>query len=511
MGRLSNIAEILFGNAGRGEALAIRSGETALKYGELIALAGRAGNGLKALGLERENRVALLLFDSPEFIASFFGAAAIGAAPVPLSTSIGPGDCEYLLNHSRAKVVIVSAALHFLVDAVRARCPELRHVIVVGEEKPKTLDWQRCIEEASADLTLAATSPDEPAFWLYSSGSAGRPKAVVHVHSSARVACEQYAKQVLGLTSADICFSAAKLFHAYGLGNGMNFPLYVGASSILWPGPPLAESLFEQITRWRPTVFFATPSLFVSMLGVANAERRYDLSSVRFCVSAGEALPAATFARWKEKFGLEILDGIGSTEMLHIFISNRRGHARAGSSGQIVPGYDAKIVDEQETPVACGEIGDLWVRGGSSAACYWNNRARTQATMRGEWIVTGDKYHCDADGYFWHDGRADDMLKVNGLWVSPLELEVILNEHAKVAESAVVGLRDPDGLIQSKAFVVLRPGVEASPALIRELRGFVKERAPQRYPKMFEFVSQLPKTATGKIKRFELRGAGAAV
>jgi len=279
----------------------------------------------------------------------------------------------------------------------------------------------------------------------------------------------------------------------------------VGAKAVLWPGPPLPETLFEIITRSRLTVFFATPSLYVGMLALPDAARKYDLSSLRLCVSAGEALPATTFTRWKERFGLEILDGIGSTEMLHIFISNRPGQAIPGSSGQAVPGYRAKLVFENEGEVPRGEIGDLWVSGESSMAGYWNDRTRTDAAIRGEWIRTGDKYRQDGYGNFWFQGRADDMLKVNGIWVSPPEIEQILNEHPDVDESAVIGLRDQDELIQIKAFLVLRTGVEGTPELARKLRAFVKQRAPQRYPKLFEFVSTLPKTATGKIKRFKLR------
>jgi benzoate-CoA ligase family protein len=503
----ANVANVLYQNiaAGRENRTAIFSAEAAWTFGELVRLASRVGNALRKLGVERENRVALLLVDGPEFVASFYGAIAIGAVPVPLNTSLTPADYEFLLNHSRAREAIVGTTLAYLIEPIRSRCLQLQQVVLVGGLRPwPCLDWQAWTAEASSELALVEVSPDEPAFWLYSSGSTGRLKAVVHLHRAIPFTCRHYAQQVLELGESDLCFSAAKLFHAYGLGNGMNFPLFVGASTVLWHGSTLPEALFELINRFHPTIFFATPALFVRMLEV---EKKYDLSSLRFCVSAGEALPATTFERWRDRFGVEIVDGIGSTEMLHIFVSNWPGRCVAGSSGQVVPGYQARIVDENGAPVSPGKVGDLWVSGESSAIGYWHDRARTQTTMRGEWVVTGDKYFQDEGGYFWYQGRSDDMLKVNGVWVSPIELENILNECPAVAECAVIGLRDEDELVQVKAFVVLQPGVERSTALVRELQKFVRLRAPQRYPRMFEFVESLPKTATGKIKRFQLREA----
>jgi benzoate-CoA ligase family protein len=503
----ANVANVLYQNiaAGRENKTVIFSAETAFTFGELVRFANRAGNALKSLGVERENRVVLLLGDGLEFVASFYGAMAIGAVPVPLNTSLTPADYEFLLNHSRARVAIVGAALAYLIEPIRSQCPHLRQVVLVGGSRSwQAIEWQTWTAGASPELEPVEVSPDEPAFWLYSSGSTGRLKAVVHLHRAIPFTCRQYAQRVLELGDSDICFSAAKLFHAYGLGNGMNFPLFVGASTVLWHGATLPEALFELINRFHPTIFFATPALFVRMLEV---KKKYDLSSLRFCVSAGEALPALTFERWRDRFGVEIVDGIGSTEMLHIFVSNRPGRCVAGSSGQVVPGYQVKIVDETGALLSPGEIGDLWVSGESSAIGYWHDRARTQATMRGEWVVTGDKYFQDEEGCFWYQGRSDDMLKVNGVWVSPIELENILNESPGVAECAVIGLRDEDELLQVKAFVVLKPGVEPSAAMVRELQKFVRLRAPQKYPRMFEFVESLPKTATGKIKRFRLRAA----
>ena len=510
MGASANVANVLYENiaAGRENKTAIFSAETTWTFGELVRLASRVGNALQSLGVEREHRVALLLVDGPEFVASFYGAMAIGAVPVPLNTSLTPADYEFLLNHSRARVAIVGATLAYLVEPIRSQCRQLREIVLVGGSRSwQAIDWQIWTGEASPELALAEVSPDEPAFWLYSSGSTGQLKAVVHLHRAIPFTCRQYAQQVLELGDSDICFSAAKLFHAYGLGNGMNFPLFFGASTVLWHGSTLPEALFELIHRFHPTIFFATPVLFVRMLALAEVEKKFDLSSLRFCVSAGEALPGATFERWRDRFGLEIVDGIGSTEMLHIFVSNRPGRCVAGSSGKVVPGYQAKVVDETGAVLRSGEVGDLWVSGESSAIGYWHDRARTQAAMRGEWVVTGDKYYRDDEGCFWYQGRSDDMLKVNGVWVSPIELENILNEAPAVAECAVIGLRDEDELVQVKAFVVLQPGLDRSEGLVRELQKFVRLRAPQRYPRMFEFVESLPKTATGKIRRFQLRAA----
>jgi benzoate-CoA ligase family protein len=510
MGGLANAANVLYQNiaAGRENKTAIFSAEAESTFGEVAQLASRVGNALRDLGVERENRVALLLVDGLEFVASFYGAMAIGAVPAPLNTSLLPIDYEYLFNHSRARVAIVSTTLAYLIEPIRARCLHLRHIVLVdGLRSWEAIDWRAWTAQASEELVPVEVSADEPAFWLYSSGSTGLLKAVVHLHRSIPFTCRQYGQQVLEVGDSDICFSAAKLYHAYGLGNGMSFPLFAGAAAVLWPGATLPEALFELITRFHPTIFFATPALYVRMLAIPEIENKYDLSSLRFCVSAGEALPGSTFERWRDRFGLEIVDGIGSTEMLHIFISNRPGGCVAGSSGQLVAGYQAKLVDEDGALVRPGEVGDLWASGESSALGYWHDRSRTQTTMRGEWVVTGDKYRQDADGYFWYQGRSDDMLKVNGVWISPIELENILNENPAVEECAVIGIRDEDELVQVKAFVVVATGIEPSEGLVRQLQKFVRLRAPQRYPRLFEFVESLPKTATGKIKRFQLREA----
>jgi benzoate-CoA ligase family protein len=492
---------------GRGSKVAIHTGDQTCTYQQLTELANRTGNALKELGVEQEQRVLMLLLDTPQFPATFFGAIKIGAVPIPTNTVMQPADYEYFLNDSRAKAAVVSGPLYKLVEPILANCKYLKHVVVVDSDgAPGVIDWKMWVEAASPALDPADTSPDDIAFWLYSSGSTGFPKGAVHLQHDIAVTIENYARGVLDMTANDLCFSGSKLFHAYGLGNNMTFPYGVGASTVLFPGRPTPHALFEIIARFQPTLFFSVPTMYAAMLAVADAEKKVDLSSVRLCVSAAEALPAEIYRQWKEKFGVEILDGIGSTEMLHIFISNYPGRAKAGSSGQLVPGYRAKLTDENEKVVAMGEIGDLLISGDSAAPFYWNKHEKSKHAMRGEWIFTGDKYHLDTDGYFWYDGRSDDMLKVGGSWVSPVEVESVLIEHPAVLESAVVGAKDETGLVKTKAFVVLKQGLQQSPELVRELQEFVKGRiAPYKYPRAIEFIADLPKTATGKIQRYKLR------
>ena len=504
-----NASAILDDNlaAGRGDKVAIYVGAEKYTYRQVAELANRAGNALKELGAEMESRVLMLLLDTPQFPATFFGAIKIGAVPIPTNTVMQPADYEYFLNDSRAKVAVVSGPLYKLVEPIRANCKYLEHVVVVdGGGAPGAIDWKTWVDAASPLLDPADTSRDDIAFWLYSSGSTGFPKGAVHLQHDIAVTVGNYARGVLNMTADDLCFSGSKLFHAYGLGNNVTFPYGVGASTVLFPGRPAPDALFETITRFRPTLFFSVPTMYAAMLAVPDAEKKYDLRSVRLCVSAAEALPAEIYRKWKEKFNLEILDGIGSTEMLHIFISNYPGRVKPGSSGQRVPGYRAKLTDESGMEVPPGEIGDLLISGDSAAPFYWNKHEKSKHTMRGEWMFTGDKYHVDADGYFWYDGRSDDMLKVGGAWVSPIEVENALIEHPAVLESAVVGAKDEAGLVKTKAFVVLKEGRAGSPELVKELQDFVKARiAPHKYPRMVEFVTDLPKTVTGKIQRYKLR------
>lgn len=491
--------------AGHGAKTAFFYRDEEITYQDVLENVNRTGNALRGLGLELENRVALLLLDCPEFVYSFFGAIKIGATAVPLNTLLRPPDYRYLLNDSRAKVIVISDELLPQLEAIRDDLRYLQHVIVVGKAGPH-VDYHRLIAEASPDLEAEPTSRDDMAFWLYSSGSTGFPKGAVHLHHDMLYITDLGIKEIIRNTAEDRMFSAAKLFFAYGLGNGMYFPMRVGGSSVLLPDRPTPEAVFETITRYRPTIFYGVPTLYAQMLQVEGAESRYDLSSLRLCVSAGESLPPELLARWKSQFGHEICDVIGSTEALHIFIANRPGQVKPGSTGQIVPGFEAKIVDEDGREVDPGDVGTLLVKGGSTAPFYWNKHLKSQQTMLGEWLNTGDKFRCDADGFYWFAGRSDDMLKVGGIWVSPIEVENALAEHESVLETAVVGTMDTDDLVKPKAYVMLRQGYTASPTLETELKEFVKTKiAHYKYPRWIEFVDDLPKTATGKIQRFKLR------
>ena len=495
-----NVAE------GRGASTAFLYADRTLTYADVQDLVNRAGNALLDLGVGLEDRVLMICLDAPEFVGTFWGAIKIGAVPIPVNTLMRSADYLYFLNDSRAKVAVVSGPLLAEAAPALAEARYLEHVLIAGGPAGRFMSWEYRLFRASAQLAAAPTSRDEPAFWLYSSGSTGSPKGVVHLHHDMYVCAETYAKQVLGLRATDRVLSAAKLFFAYGLGNAGYFPMAVGAQSVLYPLRPQPESMFEQIARYRPTLFFGVPTLYAAMLAVKEAERRFDISSLRLCVSAGEALPDELYARWRERFGVELIDGIGTTEILHIFLSNRPGAARPGSWGLPVPGYEAIVVDDEGRPVPPGEIGNLRVKGDSIMAYYWNKHEKTKETLFGPWIQTGDKYFQDKDGYFWFCGRADDMLKVGGIWVSPVEVEATLVRHAAVLEAAVVGKEDTDRLVKPKAFVVLKEPWKAGDALAGELKAFVKDKiAPYKYPRWIEFVGELPKTATGKIQRFKLR------
>ena len=494
---------------GRGAQPAIYSQNQTYTYAQIAELANRVGNGLLDLGIEMEQRVALLLLDSPEFAASFFGGIKIGAVPIPINTALRPADYVYILNDSRAKVLLIHAEIWQTMQSILPELKYLRHIVVVGltQTESATLhNFERWTGRAPTQLEAAETSKDDSAFWLYSSGSTGFPKGCVHLQHDMVYSTEYYAKPILNIQQNDITFSAAKLYFAYGLGNNLYFPFSVGASAIHYAGRPLAEDMFKVIQQYHPSIFFGVPTLYASMLALPDAEKRFDLSSVRICVSAGESLPGEILRRWQDKFHVDILDGIGSTEILHIFISNRPNEIRPGSTGKLVPGYEALITDEQGHAVVQGEIGNLLIRGDSTTAQYWNKHEKTKDTINGHWIHTGDKYYQDADGYFWYAGRSDDMLKVSGQWVSPIEVEAALIAHPAVLECAVVSAQDRDELIKPKAYVVLNQDYVASDALAEELKLFIKTRlAPFKYPRWVEFVAELPKTATGKIQRFKLR------
>ena len=488
------------------------AGTPSVNYGDLASLANRVGNALRELGLSRGDRVLIVLPDSPEFIASFFGTAKIGAIAVPVNPFARSADyIHYIENCEPFAAIVHMEALEAFLPASSER-PQMP-IVVAGEGRIEThgvsyAEWSDWTVQASDTLVPAETSSSDAAFMLYTSGSGGLPKAAVHRHGDMLAATNNYARDVLGLCADDLTFSTSKLFFAYGLGNGMYFPLALGASTILNPQRTSVPAVIETIARHRPTVFFAVPTLYAAILREAeNTRRGLDFSSVRLCVSAGEPLPAEIFARWKQATGLEILDGIGSTEMLHIFISSRPGKCRAGSCGFPVPGYDAKIVDDTGQELPSGEIGNLWVRGASAFAEYWRIPELTARTKHGDWVVTGDKFLRDPEGYYHYCGRVDDMLKVAGMWVSPVEVENALLGHPHVAEAAVVGATDARGLTYAVAYVTLRAGCEGSDELAAELCSHVKARlVSHKVPREVRFCSELPKTVTGKIQRFKLRG-----
>ena len=506
------------------ECNAARPGKTAfiddlgrLSYGELDERTRRLAAALRALGLRREERVLLLMQDCNDWPLSFLGALYAGLVPVAVNTLLTADDYAYMLENSRAQAVLVSGALLPALSAAMARCDhEVQQVIVsraVAPLHPNEVDLEALLQAHAPAAKPAATGADDPGFWLYSSGSTGRPKGTVHSHANAYWTAELYGKAVLQLRESDVCFSAAKLFFAYGLGNALTFPMSVGATSILMPERPTPEATFK---RWlgqtdaqaghKPTVFFGAPTGFAGMLANAQLPGR-DAVALRLVSSAGEALPADLGERFLRHFGVDIVDGIGSTEMLHIFLSNRPERVRYGSTGWPVPGYAVELRGEDGAAVADGETGELYIHGPSAAMMYWGNRAKTRETFQGGWTKSGDKYVRNADGSYTYSGRSDDMLKVSGIYVSPFEVEATLVQHPAVLEAAVIGKEDADGLTKTKAFVVLKAGAQADQAeLMVELKAFVKDRlAPYKYPRFIEFVADLPKTATGKIQRFKLR------
>jgi len=478
-------------------------------YGELAARINRFANSLHGFGLHMEQRILLCLQDGIDFPTAFLGAIKAGIVPIPVNTMLSPADYAYMLYDSRAPMLVVSEPLLSRFEAILGQSPYLKHVLVAGAAiTPPTMHSLRDVLAASTDACQPApTLRDEPCFWLYSSGSTGTPKGTVHVHSSLIETAALYAQATLGLRESDVMLSAAKLFFAYGLGNSLTFPLAVGGSAVLMAERTTPAAVIARLRMHRPTVFSGVPTLYASLLASDQLPQAQDLS-LRLCNSAGEALPEDIARRWRARTGLDIVDGIGSTEMLHIFISNRPDRIRPGTLGQPVPGYEAKIVDGDGNLVAAGESGDLLVRGSTSAKFYWNQHARSRATFEGHWTRTGDRFRVDDNGDYVYAGRADDMLKVGGVYVSPIEVESALIAHPGVHEAAVVGKKDLDQLVKPIAYVVLAQGFSESEALTNELKAFVKSRlAPYKYPRWIEFVAELPKTATGKIQRFRLRAA----
>ncbi len=505
-----NAAEDLIGRnlaAGRGSKTAYIDDAGSYTYDDLAARVNRFANALGTLGIMREQRVLMCVHDSIDFPTVFLGAIKAGVVPIAVNSLLTQSDYEYMLADSRARIAVVSAPLYDTFAPLLDRVPTLERIVVAGgDAQAPAVSLAALMDGASDRFDAVATTCDDPCFWLYSSGSTGAPKGTVHVHSSLIQTYELYAKPILGIREDDVVFSAAKLFFAYGLGNGLTFPLAAGATAVLMAERPTPAAVAARLREHRATIFYGVPTLYASMLASADCPTRDELA-VRVCTSAGEALPEDIGRRWTERFGVEILDGIGSTEMLHIFLSNRPGEVRYGTTGKPVPGYDVRLIDDQGQIVdRDGEPGELQISGPTSAAMYWNNRAKTRDTFQGPWTRSGDKYSRNADGYYVYAGRNDDMLKVSGIYVSPIEVESCLIEHEAILEAAVVGHEDDDELIKPKAFIVLKPGVRGTPALADSIKAHCKAQlAPYKYPRWMEFVDELPKTATGKIQRFKLR------
>jgi benzoate-CoA ligase len=489
--------------AGRGGKTAYIDDAGSTTYAQLAERVDRATNALRGLGIKREQRIAIAMLDSADWAALFLGAIKAGVVPVALNTLLTPADYEYQLNDSRARALFFSSALGKSFDGIQPKCRHLKYV--VNDAQLKDL-----LATADSNAEPAGTMRDDMCFWLYSSGSTGAPKGTVHLHSHLIDTADLYAKPVLGIRESDVVFSAAKLFFAYGLGNSLTFPLAVGATTILMAERPTPDAVFKRLIEKKPTIFYGVPTLFAALLANSAFPDRSKLN-LRICTSAGEALPAEIGRRWTERAGAELLDGIGSTEMLHIFLSNRPGDVHYGSTGKPVPGYSIELRGDDGRPVPDGEVGDLYIGGPSSALMYWANRDKSRDTFQGAWTKSGDKYVRNADGTYTYSGRSDDMLKVSGQYVSPFEVEATLVQHAAVLEAAVIGVPDAEGLTRAKAFVVLKPGHSAAPALEEELKAFVKTRlVPFKYPRQIEFIAELPKTSTGKIQRFRLRELEAA-
>jgi len=504
-----NAVDILEGNLpDRAKKVALYTKDRELTFAQVSEETNRVGNALIKLGVGFGDVVGILSPDVPEWVSSYFGAMKVGAIALGINTLLTPREFALILRDSRAKVLVVHEMFLGPIEQVRNEVETLEHVVVVGEAQSSThhnfKDW---IKRESTKLDTTPTHREDVATLNYSSGTTGEPKGIPHAHKDLPLCAELWGVNTLGIREDDRTLSVAKLFFVYGNGGNLIFPWYVGASIVLYPGSPAkVESLLEMIDEFKPTILFNAPTGYAMMLSTEELTEKYDLSSLRLGVSAGESLPAPIWETWKERTGVEIIDGIGSTEVWHIFISNRPGDVRPGSSGKPVEGYEVRIVDEEGAPVAQGEVGNLLVKGETVALSYLHQYSRSRKTFLGGWLFTGDKYYVDEDGYHWHAGRSDDMMKVGGIWVSPVEVESTLISHEAVLECAVVGQADPAGLIKPKAYVLLKDGIAGTEELEEELIAYCREQmAGYKRPRWIEFVDELPKTATGKIQRFKLR------
>ncbi len=494
----------------RAQKTALYSDERNLTFQECSDEVNRVGNALQKLGVHFGESVAILNHDNAEWAIAYFAALKIGAVAVGMNTLLKPHEHAYILNDSRARVLLVHTSMLSAIDAVREQLLFLKHIVVIGGKGTHDgdLNYQDWIANESTQLETAPTHRDDFCALNYSSGTTGEPKGILHAHKDLPLTSQLWAVNVLGMRESDRTFATAKLFFTFGTGGNLVFPWYVGASCVLMAAPPrIATNVLETIQKFKPTIHFNAPTGYAAILGMENFAQQYDLSSLRLCVSAGESLPAPVWEQWKEKTGVDIIDGIGCTEIWHIFISNSPDDIRPGSSGKPVPGMQVRIVDENLQDVPQGAVGNLLVKSETTALLYLHQAEKSRRTFLGEWLVTGDKYHVDADGYYWHAGRSDDMLKVGGIFVSPVEVESTLMSHPAVLECAVVGVPDSASLIKPKAFIVLKQGYNADDALQREMIAYCKEKmAEYKRPRWIEFVNELPKTATGKIQRFKLRG-----
>jgi benzoate-CoA ligase len=500
-------ADILDRNlkAGRANKPAYIDPRNSWTYGQVAERVARLAAVLRSLGVRREERVLIALTDTIDWPTAFLGCLKAGVVAVPVNTLMTEDDYRFMLADSRARVLVVSEVLYPRFAKLVGTSDDLEHVIVSGDNAQGHKHFEQLIEGAMAEAYTAPTVRDDMAFWLYTSGSTGKPKGAVHTHADLKLTNDLYGGPFVGLTDKDVCYSVAKLFFAYGLGNALTFPMSAGATTVLMPDRPTPDGVAALLRKHPVTVFYAVPTFYAAFLASPNAPKREEVT-LRRCVSAGEALPEDIGKRWRDRYGVDILDGIGSTEMLHIFMSNRSGDVKYGTSGKPVPGYEVKIVDDDGAAVKRGEMGELLVKGPTAAIMYWNNREQSRTTFLGEWTRSGDKYVENEQGYFVYCGRRDDMLKVSGLYVSPFEVEAVLCTHTDVLEAAVVAWPDADALIKPKAFVVLKDAGKAGDAMSRALQDHVKAAlAPYKYPRWIEFRAELPKTATGKIQRFKLR------